>query len=102
MSPSSDPHITCEQSSDILAFIGKLSFLCPLILYIYFPFYIKLNSNILTLASMNLILESLLVIIATFTLRKSIDVTFLPFENFPLLFLQITILKGLSFSYVES
>ena len=52
----------------------------------------------ITLASMNLILESLFVIIAIFKVKKSIEVTFLPFENFPLLFLHSTTLKGFSFS----
>jgi len=87
-SPSSDPHITWSKSSEMLAYIGKFSFLCPFILYIYLPF----------LMSKNHILESFVVTIAIEMLKKSIPVTFLPLENFPLLFLQLIDIKGLSFS----
>lgn len=53
---------------------------------------------IITFVLINLILESLVVIIVIFDVRNSIPVTFLPFENFPLLFLHAIDLIGISFS----
>lgn len=46
--------------------------------------------------------ESFVVIIAILRLKKSIEVTFLPLENFPLLFLQTTTLSGFNFYCVAS
>ena len=73
------------------------------------PFnFIDLFSSLLnkykihTFESMNLIRESLVVIMATLLFRHSMPVTFLPFENFPLLFLHYTIFNNASFSSVES
>ena len=45
---------------------------------------------LVTLESMNLILESLVVIMAMFVLMHSIPVTLRPFENLPLRFLHDT------------
>ena len=50
---------------------------------------------------MNLILESLVVIIAKFLSKNSIPHTFLPLVYLPLLFLQWTEFSGFNFSYIE-
>lgn len=51
---------------------------------------------------MNLILESFVVIIDIWEFKNSMLVTFLPFANFPLLFLQLIDLIGFNFSCVAS